>query len=95
MQHGKNSATGGVRRAASAIGGARTESLSNRNRVDPSEAKVFRAHTRPKGACENLVCPLKLLANQQTGGDCPVRTIFAGLQEQGRLNITTELRRFI
>ena len=41
--------------------------------TDRSEAKVFRAHAPPLGACENLVCALKLLANQQTGGDSLVR----------------------
>ena len=56
--------------------------------ADPSKAKVFRATF----ACENLMCDLKLLANQPTGGDSVVDTIF-GLQEQSRLKID-ELRRF-
>ena len=41
MQHGKNSATGGVRRAAaSAIGGTRTESLSYRTAWIPARRRV-------------------------------------------------------
>ena len=32
------------------------------------EAKVFRTHDAPHGACDNLVKALKLLANQQPGG---------------------------
>ena len=71
-------------------------SWKNPNRVlvtldsaDPSKAKVFRATF----ACENLMCDLKLLANQPTGGDSVVDTIF-GLQEQSRLKIVDELRRF-
>ena len=32
-----------------------------RDGADPSEAKVFLAHALPQGACENLVCALKLL----------------------------------
>ena len=49
----------------------------------------------PPGACENLVCALKLLAKQQTCGHSPVDTIFEGLQEEGRLKFTTLRRRFI
>ena len=37
----------------------------------------------------------KLLANLQTGADSFVDTIFEGLQEQSKLKITNELRRFI
>ena len=47
------------------------------------------------GACENLVCALKVLAIQHMGGDCLVDMIFEGLLEQSRLKITNELRRFI
>ena len=52
-------------------------------------------HAPPLGACESLVCALKLVANQQTGGDRPVDTICDGLQEQDRMNISSEWRRFI
>ena len=34
------------------------------------------------------------VANQQTGGDSLVDTLFEGLQEQSRLKIMRELRRF-
>ena len=67
------------------------------DRPDPNEAKAFRADGPSPGECENLVCALKLLVNQQSGGDNLVDTIFEGLQEQSRMNITNELgkdRRF-
>ena len=60
----------------------------------PSEAKVFRARAPPQGACESLVCALKLLANQQTGGDSFMDTLSGGLQEKFRLKMMDELRRF-
>ena len=41
------------------------------------------------------VCALKPLADMQAVGDNLVDTIFEGLQEQGRLKITIELRKFI
>ena len=50
---------------------------------------------RPPDAREDLVCALKLLANQQTGGDSLVDMIFEGLQEQNRLNITNAPTSFI
>ena len=78
---GNNPVTGGVRRAARV--------LVTLDSADPSKAKVFRATF----ACENLMCDLKLLANQPTGGDSVADTIF-GLQEQSRLKIVDELRRF-
>ena len=44
----------------------------------------------------SLVClHFKLLANLQTGGDNLVDTIFEGLQERSRMQITNDLRRFI
>ena len=63
--------------------------------ADTSEAKVFRAHAPPQGACENLVCALKLLAKQQMGGESLMQVLVAGLQEQSRFNRMDELRRFI
>ena len=78
-RHGKNSATGGARRAASStVGGTRADLLVIQDRANPSEAKVFRAHALPQGVCENLVCALKLLADQQTGGDGLVDALFEG-----------------
>ena len=62
---------------------------------DSSEAKVFRAHAPPQGACENLVCPLTLLANQQTEDDSLVPVLVEGHQEQSRLEMMDELTRFI
>ena len=68
--------------------------LVTQDGADSSEAKVFRAHAPPQGACENLVCALKQLANRQAGGD-NLDSIFEGTQEQRRLKITNERRRFI
>ena len=53
--------------------------------VNPSEAKVFRAHASTAG----------YVANPQTGADNVLETIFDGLQEQSRLKIMHEPRRFI
>ena len=39
---------------------------------------MFRAHAPPQGACENLVCALKCLANQQTGGDSHAQVLNQG-----------------
>lgn len=55
-----------------------SRSLVIQDRANPSEGKVFRAHALPQGVCENLVCALKLLANQQTGGDGLVDALFEG-----------------
>ena len=44
--------------------------------------------------CENLVCALKLLANKQLGGDCPVDVLVEELQVRSRLKMMEELRRF-
>ena len=68
--------------------------LVTQARVD-SEAKVFGLTRHLRVPCENLMIGLKLLANLQTGADNLVDTIFDGLQEQSRLNITNEPRRFI
>ena len=62
--------------------------------TDRSEVKVFRAHAPPQGACENLVCALQLLANQQLGGDSLVYVLVEGLQERSRLKMIDEPRRF-
>ena len=77
---------------ASTIGGNRTESWSYKTaRI---QAKVFWAHAPPQGPCENLVCALKLLANQQTGGDSLSWIRSSGVfQEQSRYKIMDELRR--
>ena len=80
--------------AASATGGTGTESWLHRIVRVPAKRRCLGRTPPPQGACENLVCALKLLANQQTGGDSFVDTIFEGLQEQSRLEITTERRRF-
>ena len=72
-----------------------TTRVSTQDSKDSSEAEVFPAHAPPQGACEHLVCALKLLANQQTGGDSLVDTLFEGLQEQSRLKIMDELRIFV
>ncbi len=70
------------------------QNLGYTGRWGPSEAKVFRAHVPPQGACENLVRSVKLLANLQNGGGNLVDTIFNGSQERSRLKVTYESRRF-
>ena len=56
---------------------------------------MFQAHAPAQGACENLFCALKLLANLQVGGSNLVDTIFEGFQERSRQTLTCKLRRFI
>ena len=55
---------------------------------------MFRALAPPQAACGHLMYAFKLLANLPTGGDNLVDSIFIGLQEQSRLKITDEPRRF-
>ena len=58
----RNSAPGGALRVrACTAGGSRTDSWSQ-DSADPGEAKVCRAQGPPQGACENLVCALKMSA---------------------------------
>ena len=40
-----------------------------------SQAKVFKAHAVPQGLCENLINPLKLMANQQKDEDGLIQSI--------------------
>ena len=47
-----------------------------------AEKQVFRAHAAPQGVCDNLINALKLLANQQTYGDGPVKMVVPGLLEK-------------
>ena len=73
------------------LGGIRTESSSYGDSADSSEAKVFRAQC----ACENVVCVLKLLANQQTeGSDSLADLLVEGFQERSRSKIMDDPRRF-
>ena len=50
--------------------------------TDRREATGFRAHAAPHGVCDNLFNALKLLANQQQGGDSLVEVLVEGLQER-------------
>ena len=46
----------------------------------PSEAKVFRAHAPPQGACENLVCALETVGQDSRSGEGQLgETVFRGL----------------
>ena len=57
---------------------------------------MFRANAPPNGACENLVCALKLLAQSSSwGGDSFVQVPVEDLQERSRLKMMDEHRRFI
>ena len=46
--------------------------------------KVFKAHAVPLGLCDNLINALKVLANQQKDGDCPIQSIVTGVHESCR-----------
>ena len=92
----RSSATSGARHAAaSKIGGNPNRVLVTQDSTDRFEAKVFRAHVPLQGLCENLMNALKLLANQQTGGDSLVEVLVEGLPERIRVKMAEELRRFI
>ena len=58
-------------------------------------AKVFRPHAVPQGLCGNLINVLKLLANQQEGGDGLIQNIVTNLCEESRKGLTNGLREFI
>ena len=60
-----------------------------------SQAKVFKVHAVPQGACENLINALKLLANQQKDGDSSIQSIVTGLCERSRKGIMDGLRNII
>ena len=85
------SGTTGGRRSRGDL--ARSGSRGRQESEDSSRDETH--HAPPQGACENLVCALKLLAKSQAGGNNFVDTIFRSLQEQSRLNITNELKKFI
>ena len=59
------------------------------------QAKVFTAHAIPQGLCENLINALKLLANQQEGGDGLLQNIVTNMAEGSRKDLTDGLRDFI
>ena len=46
------------------------------------EGKVIRAHVARQGLCDNLINTIRLLENQMTDGDSPVRMIVRGLLEK-------------
>ena len=49
--------------------------------------RAGRGHAPANGACANLVCALKHLANQELGENSLVQVLVEGLQEQSRINI--------
>ena len=63
--------------------------------VNANEAKVFKAHAAPLGLCDDQINALKLLANEQTYGDGPTKSIVTGLHERTRRGIMDGLRRFV
>ena len=65
----RSSAIGGARDAvASASGGTQSESWSGQHGPQRGEGVSGPRATPVCGACENLVCLLKVLANQQCSG---------------------------
>ena len=75
----------------------RVQSLGHTGQFGSQRGEDISVAPPPQGACEILVCVLKMLANQQkqTDGDNVVGTLYEGLQQQSRLKKTNELRRFI
>ena len=59
------------------------------------QAKVFKTHAVPQGLCANLINALKLLANQQEGGDGLSQNIVKNLGKASRKGLTDGLRKFI
>ena len=59
------------------------------------QTKVFKAHVVPQGLCANLINALKLLANQQEGGDGLLQNILTNLGKGSRKGLTDGLRDFI
>ena len=60
-----------------------------------NQAKVFQAHAVPKGPCGNLIDALKLLANQQEGGEGLKQDIVTNFCEGSRKGLTEEVRKFV
>ena len=58
------------------------------------QAKVFKAHAVPQGFCANLINTLKLLANQQDGGDGLLQNIVTNLGKGSRKGVADGLREF-
>ena len=56
---------------------------------------VFGRTLRRRVPVRILFCALKLWAHQQSGGDSLVHVLVEGLQEQSKLKMTDELRRFM
>ena len=59
------------------------------------QAKVFKAHAISQGLCEKSINALKLLANQQEGGDGLLQSIVTNLGKGSRKGLTDGLRDFI
>ena len=59
------------------------------------QAKFFKARAVPQGLRGHLINALKLLANQQEGGDGPIQNIVTNLGEWSRKGLTEGLRNFI
>ena len=94
---GRNSVTGGARRASACVGHYNwrgpNRDLVTQGSAGSSEAKVFRAHAPPQGACENLVRALKSGWEVAALCRCPLKLSSSSAKQRGvRMD---ELRRFI
>ena len=63
--------------------------------VSINQDKVFKAHGVPQGLCGNLICALKLLANQQEDGDDLIQNKVTNLGVRSRKGLRQRLREFI
>ena len=77
MKHGTNSGGGGEQHAAASTTGGTRKKLGHAGQRGPQRGEGVSAHALPQGACENLVCALKLLVNRQTGGDSLVDMLYS------------------
>ena len=87
---------GGVRFVEkSTIGSNRTGFLVVQTGESVEQAKVFKARAIPQGLCEILTNALKLLSNQQEGGDGLLQNVVTNLGKGSRKGLTDGLRDFI
>ena len=91
----RGTATGGVRHgAASTTGEIRTGSWSYKEARTAEKQKFSERTLRHMECATNLVNTLKLLANQQMGGDSPAEVLVEGFQERSRFKMMEEVRMF-
>ena len=89
---GRSTPAGGVRFVEkSTIGSNRTGFLVVQTGESVEQAKVFKARAIPQGLCENLTNALKLLSNQQEGGDGLLQNVVTNFGKGSRKGLTDGL----